>query len=677
MSYAKFSYKRLKDYEKANELFNKARRLEEKLNKPNIKGLNAQAEFFLDWGRHEKEAGDIINRIIRETENKLLNIHLAARFFQELGMRNTAVLFFEASLRLQPNHVPTLNSYANACVQWGDRERAKELFEKSLSIDPEHVPTLNSYANASVQWGDSDRAKELFEKALEIDSQNIQVLNSYADASVQWGDRKRAEELLKKSLSIDPEHVPTLNIYANACVQWGERDRAEKLFEEALEIDSNNIQVLNSYAYACVQWGEKDRAKELFEKALEIDSQNIQVLNSYAYASVQWGERERAEELFEKALEIDSQNIQVLNSYANACVQWGERDVAEELFEKAFKINPHDVMLLNSYANACVQWGDKERAEELFKKEKEAQAVKQPRVRQIKEEIKKPAAVEPAPIKKTAVPTIKEKKEPAVFFTAEEQAWLADYNGEILAWAGDKESRRWAAFTMLYSLSYFKSDLAAAADLGYLPSLERENKALYNRVKDLYDMLEKASFPGSTTSSSYTPLSRQDEWFKQEGKGLETIAYFDSQLLSYPQNPVCAAFLCQAFAAASWDNIAAEIALNTMQWLKPDETKWQDFFDRSKIDLLSPAGKENFLSFLQEQDSRKKTGSIPEGVVPMTADRAAGYIGRFSVAWEETLRCFPWYDLTPGEESRALTKLFRLVERLQAILHGLTEKEAA
>ncbi|MCK4763732.1 MAG: tetratricopeptide repeat protein [Candidatus Aminicenantes bacterium] len=696
VSFAKFLYKRPGDYHEADAQFKNARQMETDKNKGNLISLNAQAEFYLRWERHEKQAGNIVNRIIGNKENKRFNLSLAARLFERMGLRYSADFFYDTYLESSPGDVRVLNSYAEALVKWGEKDRPEKLFEKSLAIDGRNIPTYNAYANALVLWSERDRPEELFEKSLAIDDQNIPTYNSYANALAQWGEKDRAEKLFEKALEIQPENIQVINSYANALTQWNERDRAENLFEKALEIQPENIQVINSYANALVLWGERDRPEKLFEKALEIQPENIQVINSYAIALVQWGEKDRAKKLFEKALEIQPENIQVINSYANALVDWGEKDRAEKLFEKALSLEPANVIVRNSYAKALRQWARETGSQQLLEKAKQLE-ITETEAAEEKKEITVQLQV-PAPgqvVKPAEIPT-----PPPFSFTGAEKKWLLDYNGEIPTWPGAAGFRQWAAFTMLYSLYYFHSDLTAVADLGFIPALKRENEALYYRVKDLYDLINKAAGkpsppaaadPQSETASDPAPesaaesldLSYREQWFTPAQKNLARIAYFDELAVQNPQNPVNIAFLCQSFAAFGWHNIAAEIAKGYIKKLPGQHDLWQVFMTKSKIDLFTPPGKEKLLAFLQQleqqnasaEEKTAQAGSLPTGAEPLTPAAAARYIDRFSTTYGEMPAHFTFPGFSREEENRALGKLLHMVDTLCRILSRIVQQD--
>jgi Tfp pilus assembly protein PilF len=265
-SYARFIYRRLKDYQKAEITFKEAGILDKEKGKINIIGLQSFAEFYLSWPGHERQAGNWLNKIIGEEKNRLQNFSLAGRLYQRMGWQFLASFFYEAALHEDPKNIQVLNSYANACVEWKDKETARQLFEKALDIAPNDIKALNSYANACVEWKDKEKARQLFDKSLSIDPNHVPTLNSYANAWVEWKDKEKARQLFEKSLSIDSNNVPTFNSYANACVEWKDKETAGQLFEKALSLETDNIIVLNSYARACTAWGEADNASQLQKK---------------------------------------------------------------------------------------------------------------------------------------------------------------------------------------------------------------------------------------------------------------------------------------------------------------------------------------------------------------------------------------------------------------------------
>jgi len=552
--FAIFTYKRLKNFEAAETLFKRARQMEEKGNYLNITGLHAQAEFYLHWGGHEKEAGDTLNRIIHSKKNDLQNLFLAGRLFYKIHWKYLTQFFFE------------------------------------------------------------------------------------------------------ECLSLDKEYIQVLNSYAEACVQWGEKDKAKQLFEEARKLQPDNIQVLNSYANACVQWGEKDKAIELFEKDLRIAPDHIQALSSYANACVQWGEKDKAIEFFEKALSLDPINEITLKCYANARAKWGETEKEQELLKKVKILSPMESPT----------------AEPGKPKEKE----KEP---ELQREIKEPAPVSTSMSVGTGTtPSLQVSPPPGIkiptafSFIPQEKAWLITYNDKKLSWAG---SQKWAGFGMLYTLYYLKGELNSTADLGWIPSFEREYRRLYDTIDDLYNLIQKAAHePLKPVVQQGTHW--QEEWvtkFTKEANPFDLIAYYDNQMLLYPQNPVCAAFLSQALEAHGWGNIAADFRQRIPHWFKSHQKEWLPFMTRGSVNLLTAKGKEQFLAFLKERTPQQET--LPPGVEPINEKAIADIIDRFSVAWENMPPHFPWQQLNPDEETRALGKLTALMEKLKNILNNIILNE--
>jgi hypothetical protein len=109
-SFAAFLYKRLKEFEKAEQCFLKARKLETKKRYLNIIGLHAQAEFYMNWKGHEEKAVEILNKVIGKKDRQNQSIALAARMFKKIGLKFTAASFYELS---------------------GDKQKSRELLKKA------------------------------------------------------------------------------------------------------------------------------------------------------------------------------------------------------------------------------------------------------------------------------------------------------------------------------------------------------------------------------------------------------------------------------------------------------------------------------------------------------------------------------------------------------------------
>ncbi len=571
--YAIFTYRRLKDYVSAEKLFLKLQELGGK--KTDVLGLHAQADFYLHWSGHEKDAAKILDKIINEGEN-IQVLFLAARVFTAMGLKALALHFFAQCLAINDKDIQALNEYANACVQWKDEQKARLLFEKSLKVDDKNVPTFNSYANACVQWKDEEKARMLFDKALDIQGDDVKTLNSYA----------------------------------NACVQWKDEPKARLLFEKSLKVDDKNVPTLNSYANARVQWGEADKARQLLEKALKLEPQNTYLLETNAKLGKQ---------------------------------QEKKTGVTESLLPQP---GPAPLTIRDAGTAASPA------------------AVPLPTPEKIE--------AEPTPSGQPSTPAApQEPSIPAPFtFDDEEKQWLLlpREPGQTSTWTG---SRKWAAFGMLYTLYYLYGQLDAAADLGHIPAMERENRKLLHTVQTLA-LLNRGAQTSPASASTSPAIYREDPWFQQKGAPRQLTAYYDHQLYQHPQNPVCAAFLCGALAARGWKNTARRFGKDALQWTGDRAQQWAPFITGHKADLFTPAGKTSFLRFL---DTLTPGETQP---TPITGTSVTNFLDSFSGPRHGLYPSFPWEQLAPAEQQTALFGLYSRVEDLETILQALVDgKEEA
>ncbi|MCP4158190.1 MAG: hypothetical protein GY757_61390, partial [bacterium] len=381
-------------------------------------------------------------------------------------------------------------------------------------------------------------------------------------------------------------------------------------------------EILDSYANACVQWQDKDKAKLFFEESIKIDPKNVPTLNSYANACTQWGDKDKAIALFNKALSLEPGNIQVLDAYGKARARWGEKEESKKLLEKAKAIKATQPSTTTS--------GEGQEKEQL-------------------EELLRETAATPPPFT----------------FTPEEKEWLTSTQNRERTWTG---SPKWAAFGILYTLYYMRSQLESTAQLGDHSSRAKEHKRQYATLRDLAEILRKGeTTPGEPTGKP--SIQWEDQWFQKEGPPFQLMSYYDSQMHTHPRNPVSAAFLAQAIEAHGWGNIADVIKKEALEkWVGNDTKKWLPFMAHKSVNLLTVKGRERFLAFLQDRYPRQDA----TGAQPLDENSISRFIGRFSSNWEEMPHYFPQEQLTPEEENRTLNKLTGILENLETILKDIT-----
>lgn len=128
----------------------------------------------------------------------------------------TKLEIFEQVLKLEPDNVFYLTSYANTLIRAKKLDQALPIFEKIIRDNPRDFNALTAYGNALVRKGEITQALDKFSQALVLKPKDTTTLTSYANALAEYGNFKEAFELFERSLQIEQDNTTTLTSYANA-----------------------------------------------------------------------------------------------------------------------------------------------------------------------------------------------------------------------------------------------------------------------------------------------------------------------------------------------------------------------------------------------------------------------------------------------------------------------------
>lgn len=165
-------------------------------------------------------------------------------------------------------------------------EDAALFFEPSLKADPENADNLGNYALFMLRVRkNNDEAEVWYKRALEADPAHANNLCNYGVFLKQIRkDNDGAEVLYKRSLEADPKYVPTLNNYALFLTDVRkDYDSAEALYKRALDAGPVLADNLGNYALLLSDVRkDHDGAERLYKRALEVDPTNAHNLSNYA-----------------------------------------------------------------------------------------------------------------------------------------------------------------------------------------------------------------------------------------------------------------------------------------------------------------------------------------------------------------------------------------------------------
>lgn len=127
--------------------------------------------------------------------------------YAQLEQTDSAYLYYEKALKLNPENLLTLNNYAYyLSVEGRDLDRAEAMSAITIEKEPENDNSLDTYAWIMFKKKDYVRAKEYIDRAIECSDGNSAELWEHAgDIYFMNGEPEQAVEFWKKAIKLNPD----------------------------------------------------------------------------------------------------------------------------------------------------------------------------------------------------------------------------------------------------------------------------------------------------------------------------------------------------------------------------------------------------------------------------------------------------------------------------------------
>ena len=163
---------------------------------------------------------------------------------------------------------------------------AQHLYNKILKIDPNHLSTLNNLGELLTKLGNFQEARNLFEKSLQINPNLASAYNNLGLIHKKLNNNILAENNFKKAIELNPNLA---NAHYNLGIifrEKGEYENAKTSYEKVIKIFPNHINSFNNLGILYDELGMTQKAKESYKEALKINPNYVDALwNSHILAS--------------------------------------------------------------------------------------------------------------------------------------------------------------------------------------------------------------------------------------------------------------------------------------------------------------------------------------------------------------------------------------------------------
>lgn len=272
--------------------------------------------------------------------------HLAlAAALRQQGAGEAALILARLSLRLRPNHAPTLLLIADQYAEEGHPETALTVLEGVSAGDP--LARVAALRRATML----DRLDRVDEAEAALRRLSAEVPDSPVPGA-RLGDTLRARNRFAEAARAYDEAVA--RIPAPGTSDWplfytrgiarersGDWTRAEADFQQALRLSPEQPYVLNYLAYTWVEMGRNlPAARRMLERAVELRPNDGNIVDSLGWALFKLGDISGAIRWLERAVELEPRSSVINDHLGDAYWAAGRRQEARFQWRRALGTDP-------------------------------------------------------------------------------------------------------------------------------------------------------------------------------------------------------------------------------------------------------------------------------------------------------------------------------------------------
>jgi predicted O-linked N-acetylglucosamine transferase (SPINDLY family) len=277
--------------------------------------------------------------------------------FHQLGMLAEAEQFYDAILKVKPDHFKALHLLGVLRQQQGNRVEALRLTSEALAANSRSADALCTFGAVLDALERHEEALAAYDQALAMEKDRAEALVSHGIALVQLGRNQEALEAFDGALAIKEHHLEARINRGVALTHLGRVQEALEAFDGALAINEHHPEALVSRGVALLHLGRVRESLAAFDKAIEVQPDHAMALSNRVLALLALGRHGEVLDCCDRALAVNPRDAETLYIRGNTLWRLGRLEYAIDSYEQAWALNhARALSMLALYRLTIADW---------------------------------------------------------------------------------------------------------------------------------------------------------------------------------------------------------------------------------------------------------------------------------------------------------------------------------
>ena len=296
------------------------------------------------------EAKGIYRKILRDTPNHPIALHLMGVIAYQNRENDVALDFIKKALIIKPDYAEAHNNLGVIFKELKEIDEAITCYKRALTINNDYAEAHYNLGVVLKEMGKLDEAITSYKRALEHKPDYAEALYNLGNSLNECGELEEAIASYRETITIKPDYAEAHSNLGNVLKIIGKPNEAEFSYRKALAIRPDYAEAHSNLGAVLRELGRLNDAEESYKKALSIKPDFAEAHSNLGHVLHTLGKFNEAAESLRKAvgIEPDLPGVQHrLNALLGITTDFAPRQYVEDIFNSyAKKFDNHLVNVL-------------------------------------------------------------------------------------------------------------------------------------------------------------------------------------------------------------------------------------------------------------------------------------------------------------------------------------------